>query len=115
MSITKRTAAAATTKLSTMSVLTSALSVGDRMKSVKETFMYYKTMEKTCPGSSMLQEVQWQYQDMAAGGDGGPLGYYPENYKKECGEEGPSCRDYNYPNYPDSFFQEVCALMNWAW
>ena len=85
------------------------------MKSVEETFMYYKAMEKKNPGSSMLREIMWQYQDMATGGDGGPLGYHPSDYKKECGEEGPSCRDYNYPNYPNRFFQEVCALMNWAW
>ena len=114
-SITKRTAAVVTTKLSTTSAQMSALSVEDNMKSVEETFMYYKTMEKNNPGSSMLREVMWQFQDMATGGDGGPLGYHPADYKKECGEEGPSCRDYNYPNYPNRFFQEVCALMNWAW
>ena len=84
-------------------------------KSVEETFMYYKTLEKTNASSSMLREVKWQYQDMATGGDGGPLGFAPWDYKEECGEEGPSCRDYNYPGYPDSFFQEVCALMNWSW
>jgi hypothetical protein len=85
------------------------------MKSVEETFMYYKQMEKLRPASSMLREVRMQYGEMATGGDGGPLGYTPQDYKEECGEEGPSCRDYNYPGYPNSFFQEVCALMNWAW
>lgn len=86
-----------------------------KVKTVEETFMYYKTLEKIKPDSSMIREVKWQYQDMANGGDGGPLGFAPWDYKEECGEEGPSCRDYNYPNHPDSFFQEVCALMNWAW
>ena len=85
------------------------------MKNAKDTFMYYKQMEKTLPESSMLREVKWQFQEMASGGDGGPLGYTPSDYEEECGEEGPSCRDYNYPGYPDSFFQEVCALMNWSW
>ena len=85
------------------------------MKSVEETFMYYKKMEKLGPASSMLREVRMQYGEMASGGDGGPLGYKPQDYKEECGEEGPSCRDYNYPGYPNSFFQEVCALMNWSY
>ena len=85
------------------------------MKSVKETFMYYKQMEKLPSAGGMLREVSMQYGDMANGGDGGPLGYFPSNYKEECGEEGPSCRDYNYSGYSDSFFQEVCALMNWKW
>ncbi len=115
MSITNLTAAVATKKLSTMSAQMSALSVEDRMKSPEQVFMYYKQMEKMNPESSMFREVKWQYQEMAKGGDGGPLGYHPHDYKEECGEEGPSCRDYNYPNYPDSFFQEVCALMNWRW
>ena len=114
-SITKRTAAVATIKLSTMSAQTSALNVEDRMISARDTFLHYKQMEKMNPESSMLREVMWQYQEMAVGGDGGPLGYCPSDYKEECGEEGPSCRDYNYPGYPDSFFQEVCALMNWSW
>lgn len=86
-----------------------------KVKTVKETFMYYKGMEKSCPDSSILREVKWQYSDMANGGDGGPLGFAPWDYKEECGEEGPSCRDYNYPGQPDRFFQEVCALMNWSW
>jgi len=85
------------------------------MKSAKETFLRYKEMENVMLGSSMLREVMWQYGNMAAGGDGGSLGYIPQDYKEECGEDGPSCRNYNYPNYPDAFFQEVCALMNWSW
>lgn len=78
-------------------------------------FFKYKEMEKLQPHSSMLREIKWQYGDMAAGGDGGSLGFLPSAYEEECGEDGPSCRDYNYPGYPDSFFQEVCALMGWSW
>lgn len=85
------------------------------MKSATETFMMYKQMEKNNPKSSMLREVMWQYGDMAAGNDGGPLGYTPEDYKLKCGPDGPSCREYNYPNHANEFFQEVCALMGWSW
>ena len=85
------------------------------MKNAHEVFMYYKRMETLNPDSHMIQEVRGQYQEMASGGDGGPMGYHPNDYNKECGDQGPSCRDYNYPGYPDSFFQEVCALMNWPW
>ncbi len=47
-----------------------------------------------------------QYVDMAAGGDGGKL----------IGIEGePSCREYNYPGQPDSFFQAVCDGMGWSY
>ena len=85
------------------------------MKNAHEVFMYYKRMETLNPDSHMIQEVRGQYQEMASGGDGGPMGYHPNDYNKECGDQGPSCRDYNYPGYPDSFFQEVWALMNWSW
>ena len=68
--------------------------------------MNYKEMEKHAPNSSMLQEVKWQYADMAAGGDGGDLGF------EEKGET--SCRGINYPGYPDEFFQEVRNLMGWV-
>jgi hypothetical protein len=43
---------------------------------------------------------------MASGGDGGKL----------YGIEGePSCREYNYPGQPDSFFQDVCDGMGWSY
>jgi hypothetical protein len=65
-------------------------------------------MERVNPSSSsMLREVKWQYADMACGGDGGELGF-------EDGDNS-TCRRYNYPGQPDSFFQEVCALMGWSW
>tara|TARA_B100000131_G_scaffold268081_1_gene266700 strand:- start:18285 stop:18551 length:267 start_codon:yes stop_codon:yes gene_type:complete len=85
------------------------------MKTALEVVMYYKEMEKVVPGSSMLREVRQQYADMANGGDGGALGYTPSDYKGAASEYGPTCRDYNYSKYPDTFFQEVCALMGWRW
>ena len=85
-------------------------------KSALETTIRYKEMEQAIPDSSMLREVKQQYADMANGGHGGELGYTPADYTgPPPGEYGPSCRDYNYPGYDDSFFQEVCALMGWGW
>ena len=76
-------------------------------KTALETVLYYKAMERINPNSGMLREVKWQYADMAAGGDGGLI------HSRDSGQ-GTTCRDYNYPNHPDSFFQEVCDLMMWA-
>jgi len=72
-----------------------------------EAMTYYKQMERDNPNSGMLREVKWQYADMARGGDGGELGF------ERNGED--TCRGVNYKGCPDSFFQEVCALMNWVW
>ena len=72
-----------------------------------ETAMRYKEMEEMKPNSGMLREVKMQYADMANGGDGGELGF------EENGQT--SCRGVNYFGYPDSFFQEVCALLGWEW
>ena len=80
------------------------------MKDIAEIVMNYKQMESISAGSSMLREVRWQYADMADGADGGPLGFMPEDWP---GRDEPSCREYNYPNYPDGFFQEVRNLMGW--
>ena len=86
------------------------------IKSAIETVLYYREMEQRIPNSSMLREVKWQYADMASGGGGGELGHTPSDYDgPPVGEYGPTCRAYNYPDYPDSFFQEVCALMSWSW
>ena len=76
------------------------------MKDVLETVTHYKEVEKMKSSSSILREVKWQYADMANGGNGGELGF---------GEEGSTCRSYNYPGYTDAFFQEVCTLMGWEW
>jgi hypothetical protein len=86
------------------------------MKTALEAILYYKEMEKINAASSMLREVRHQYADMAGGGTGGELGYTPDDYAGPIDSEyGPTCRDYNYKGYPDSFFQEVCALMGWKW
>jgi len=70
------------------------------MKTAAYMIDTYKNMRSI--GS--LNEVMWQYVDMARGGDGGKL----------YGIEGePTCREYNYPGYPTSFFQEVCKGMGW--
>ena len=86
------------------------------MYDVLDTVVKYKRMEEVVPNSSMLREVRQQYADMANGGDGGELGYTPSNYNgPSVGDHGPTCRDYNYPGCPDSFFQEVCSLLSWEW
>lgn len=77
------------------------------MKTTLEMVMRYKEMERLIPGSSMLREVMWQYADMARGGEGGFTGI-GEN-------QNTTCRQLNYPEHTDEFFQEVCALMGWPW
>ncbi|MBC8408841.1 MAG: hypothetical protein H8E12_09005 [Rhodobacteraceae bacterium] len=80
------------------------------MKDIAEIIMAYRQMESLSPDSTILQEVRWQYTDMAGGGDGGPLGFVPEDWSGNCS---PTCREYNYPDHPDTFFQEVRSLMGW--
>lgn len=80
------------------------------MKSVIEVIMIYKQMETMGPSSSMLREIKQQYKDMAAGGSGGPLGFNPKDWPYV---DAPTCREYNYPDHPDNFFQEVRDLMGW--
>ena len=65
---------------------------------------HYRRMEEM--NSIMLVEIKAQYEDMANGGDGGYIGFENENGYN-------TCREYNYPGYPDSFFQEVRDLMGW--
>ena len=44
------------------------------------------------------------------------MGYVPSDYSgPPPGDYGVTCRVYNYSGYPDSFFEEVCALMGWKW
>ena len=69
----------------------------------------YKAMQMMKPHSSILCEVRIQYADMAEGGDGGSLGYTPPGF-----DHIPTCREYNYPGKPDSFFQVVRAALGWA-
>ena len=74
------------------------------MRTSAEMIENYKRMHRISPGGSILRQVREQYIDMASGGDGGKL----------YGIEGePTCREYNYPGYPTSFFQEVCKGMGW--
>ena len=73
-----------------------------------EIIANYRTMQEMKPHSSMLREVRLQYADMAKGGDGGELGYTPPGYNRI-----PTCREYNYPGKPDSFFQEVQEALGW--
>ena len=79
------------------------------MKTAEEMIKSYSIMIQMKPHSSMLREVRFQYLDMAEGGNGGALGYTPEGYNHE-----PTCREYNYAGYPDSFFQEVCEGLGWS-
>ena len=78
------------------------------MRTASYMIEQYTAMKSTMPNSSMLREVSFQYQEMAAGGDGGTMGYTPKGFNHE-----PTCREYNYPGYPDTFFQEVCEGMGW--
>ena len=73
------------------------------MKTAIEMISYYKS--GFLPDRWMSSIID-QYIDMAQGRDGG----------KMYGIEGePSCREYNYPEVPDNFFQEVCDGMGWEW
>jgi hypothetical protein len=78
----------------------------------------YRDMRDMGPGSSMYAQVIYQYDEMSKGGDGGSLGYWPEDwpdkavstYQSVMGP--PSCRAYNYPGYPDKYFTRVLELLN---
>ena len=75
------------------------------MRTVNEMIEYYKDMESRPSSLYMANEVEWQYKDMAKGGDGGDLGF------ERNGET--TCRGINYKEYPDSFFRKVCEGMGW--
>jgi hypothetical protein len=51
-----------------------------------------------------LTEAQTVYIDMARGGAGHEIIGTKETTRTE-----------NYPNYPDTFFQEVCDELDWVW
>ena len=68
-------------------------------------------------GGSMYSEAMMQYRDMANGGDGGTLGFWPRDWPELAVRTGqpveePTCRSYNYPGYPDSFFVEVLMALD---
>jgi len=78
--------------------------------SIEEAIERYQHMREF--GQTMYRDVMTQYKDMARGGDGGSLGFWPDdwaevavNTKQPVVE--PTCRSYNYPDYPDSYFQRV--------
>jgi len=73
-----------------------------------EIIEIYRQMLEMKPNSPILREVRIQYIDMAEGGDGGSLGYTPHRW-----DHIPTCREYNYPDKPDSFFQEVSEALGW--
>ncbi len=75
-------------------------------KEVSRLVEHYQKMEEVVPGSSMLNEVRFQYRHMAAGGNGGELGF------EEGGKS--TCREVNYPNHPTWVFQKVVAQMGWS-
>ena len=87
--------------------------------SVHEMIQRYAEMKHF--GSSMYRESMWQYADMARGGDGGELGFIPEDWAKMCVDamrpvdSVPTCRAYNYPGYPDSFFAAVLDGLGEVW
>jgi len=72
-------------------------------RTAAETIEIYQGMRRIRPDSSILREVRYQYLEMAEGGDGGTMGW----------ADGQTCREYNYPGYPDSFFAQVCEGMGW--
>lgn len=77
----------------------------------------YRDMRDMLPSSSMYREAMYQYQEMARGGDGGPLGFTPEDWPQFTVNSmlpvttEPTCRNYNYQGYPDSFFSRVLDLL----
>ena len=87
--------------------------MAEQRLTAQETIEAYTEMRTLKPNSSILREVRWMYLDMAEGGDGDTLGYKPEDFKGQCGDNGPTCREYNYPGYTDEFFKEVVAGMGW--
>tara|TARA_R100001510_G_C7649752_1_gene207211 strand:+ start:623 stop:862 length:240 start_codon:yes stop_codon:yes gene_type:complete len=76
------------------------------MRTVAQMVKLYKDMESRASCRFMYEEARWQYQDMAAGGDGGDLGFERDGEK--------TCRGINYKDYPDWFFQAVCHEMGWS-
>ncbi len=83
--------------------------------SVEEMVTRYAEMKHFA--NSMYLEAMWQYRDMARGGVGGLLGYTPNDWARRCVDamrpvgEPPSCRAYNYPDYPDSYFAAVLKAL----
>lgn len=86
-------------------------------EAAKKKATHYINMRDMMPGSGMYREAMYQYKDMAQGGNGGPLGFYPSDAVESLVENLQpvtntlTCRSYNYPNTPDAFFQRVLELV----
>ena len=84
---------------------------GNDTKTVEQMVKHYREMRQhvvehsSFATASMLEEIKRQYIDMAQGGDGGELFGFESR--------GKTCRSYNYPGYPDTFFLRVCEGMGW--
>ena len=67
---------------------------------IEDTIAGYFQMKVVAP--IMYHEAMGQYRDMAAGGDGGSLGYVPEGFKHII-----SYRECYYTSRSNSFFRQV--------
>jgi len=75
------------------------------MKSPTDMVNHYKKLSDIGGAAlDFLTEAQAVYIDMARGGQG---------YK--IIESKNTTRTESYPDYPDTFFQEVCDGMGWTW
>ena len=81
-----------------------------RTYDVDDAIESYKKLKQY--GAGMYEDAMRQYRAMAIGGDGGLLGYWPDDWPDTMIEHAlpvcePTCRAYNYPGVPDSFFIRV--------
>lgn len=77
------------------------------MKTVENMIELYTMLKANHSSTTMYEEIKWRYIGMANGGNGGSI--YPVVEGKS------SCRELNYPDYPDSFFQSVCDGVGWKY
>ena len=82
----------------------------EEFRNVEDTVENYSRMKAYAP--NMYREAMWQYRNMARGGDGGPLGFWPEDWPQVAVDNGyqirePTCRQYNYPDHEDRYFKLV--------
>ena len=77
------------------------------MLTVQEAVEFYKKM-RTYASPRAMRHIVRQYTDMANGGNGGAL--VGGSFKS-----GDTCRSFNYPGYPDTFFQQVCEGLGWEY
>lgn len=80
------------------------------MKTAAEMIEYYTNSGLP---DHWMREIIDQYVSMANGGDGGVV--FGNGWGDDDDPRQITCREYNYPGQPDSFFQEVCDGMGWDW